>query len=370
MEALLALLAPEPPSSSSASSSDSSSSSPSSPPRSCRSSRSGGSTAPAERTIRWLKARRLGLVEVEGLLLAENRRYTPAHAWLDEERGGRLRVGLDDLAGHLVHGVTAVALPQPGSTLAAGRARRHGRLRRADGRHPGARDRDGRGRERARRESPDAPPILPVREGVALHGASGVGRVPQLPDRASTHERGSAATRRASRASSKASSASPRRTAANSSCRRRFSCPRKSGDRPFRPSSSPEPRASAARNPKAALPGRPFLSLSKSAARKKEIPPMRRSVSRPRARPRPPRCGQKPAPPRPRRRLPPPRPSGRRPPPFPRLPSRRSRASRASSRRRSTPPTTRTCASRRTAAARPGPPSRRRPSRRATASPS
>ena len=75
----------------------------------------------AERTIWWLKTRRLGLVEVEGLLLAENRRYAPAHTWLDEERGGRLRVGLDDLAGHLVHGVTAVALPQPGSTVAAGR---------------------------------------------------------------------------------------------------------------------------------------------------------------------------------------------------------------------------------------------------------
>jgi glycine cleavage system H protein len=75
----------------------------------------------AERTFMWLKARRLGLVEVEGLLLAEGRRYAPAHTWLDEKRGGHLRVGLDDLAGHLVHGVTAVALPLPGSTVAAGR---------------------------------------------------------------------------------------------------------------------------------------------------------------------------------------------------------------------------------------------------------
>ncbi|MEO8586883.1 MAG: glycine cleavage system protein H [Acidobacteriota bacterium] len=74
-----------------------------------------------ERTALWLKARRLGLVEVEGLVLAENRRYAPAHTWLDEQRGGRLRVGLDDLAGHLVHGVTAVTLPLPGSTVAAGR---------------------------------------------------------------------------------------------------------------------------------------------------------------------------------------------------------------------------------------------------------
>ncbi len=75
----------------------------------------------AERGLQWWKARRLGLTEVEGLVLAENRRYAPQHAWLNEESGGRLRVGLDDLAAHLVHGVTAVALPQVGSTLAAGR---------------------------------------------------------------------------------------------------------------------------------------------------------------------------------------------------------------------------------------------------------
>ena len=74
----------------------------------------------AELAVRWLKTRRLGLVEVEGLALAENRRYAPGHTWLGEERGGRLRVGLDDLAGHLVHGVTAVDLPLLGSTLAAG----------------------------------------------------------------------------------------------------------------------------------------------------------------------------------------------------------------------------------------------------------
>ncbi len=74
----------------------------------------------AERTIRRLRARRLGLVEIDGLVLAERRRYTPSHAWLDES-DGHLRVGLDGLAGHLLHGVTAVHLPPPGSVLAAGR---------------------------------------------------------------------------------------------------------------------------------------------------------------------------------------------------------------------------------------------------------
>jgi glycine cleavage system H protein len=75
----------------------------------------------AESAFRRLRARRLGLVEVDGLVLAERRRYTPSHAWLEEKRG-RLRVGLDGLAGHLLHGVTAIQLPQPGSMLAAGRA--------------------------------------------------------------------------------------------------------------------------------------------------------------------------------------------------------------------------------------------------------
>ena len=70
--------------------------------------------------FRRLRARRLGLVDVDGLVLAERRRYTPAHAWL-EETGGRLRVGLDGLAGHLLHGVTRVQLQQPGTMLATGR---------------------------------------------------------------------------------------------------------------------------------------------------------------------------------------------------------------------------------------------------------
>lgn len=74
-----------------------------------------------ERTIQRIRARRLGLVDVDGLVLAERRRYTPAHVWL-EETGGRLRVGLDGLAGHLLHGVTAIQLPKPGSMLAEGRA--------------------------------------------------------------------------------------------------------------------------------------------------------------------------------------------------------------------------------------------------------
>jgi glycine cleavage system H lipoate-binding protein len=75
----------------------------------------------AEGAVKWLRARRLGLVEIEGILFAASRRYAPTHAWLDERRGGNLRVGLDDLAGHLVDRVTAVDLPRIGSAVAAGR---------------------------------------------------------------------------------------------------------------------------------------------------------------------------------------------------------------------------------------------------------
>src|SRR6185369_13126413 len=47
------------------------------------------------------------------------RRYTPAHAWI-AKRLGELRVGLDDLALHVLHGVSKVELPMPGAKLVGG----------------------------------------------------------------------------------------------------------------------------------------------------------------------------------------------------------------------------------------------------------
>lgn len=69
---------------------------------------------------RWLRARQLGLVDVNGLELADARYYAPGHAWLSKRPGGRLRVGLDDLAQHLLPHATAVQLPRPGTPLAEG----------------------------------------------------------------------------------------------------------------------------------------------------------------------------------------------------------------------------------------------------------
>ena len=70
--------------------------------------------------FRWMRERQLGLVDVNGLELADARYYAPGHAWLSRRRGGRLRVGLDDLAQHLLPHATGVQLPRPGSPLAEG----------------------------------------------------------------------------------------------------------------------------------------------------------------------------------------------------------------------------------------------------------
>lgn len=66
-----------------------------------------------------LRDRRIGLVDVDGLELAEAHHYAPSHTWV--ARKGRLvRVGLDEIAGRLLHAPTSVALPRPGTVLAAG----------------------------------------------------------------------------------------------------------------------------------------------------------------------------------------------------------------------------------------------------------
>ncbi len=70
--------------------------------------------------LKRLREKWLGLETVDGLVLAGARRYSKEHAWLDEKRSGRLRVGLDDLASHVFHGVTSVELPSPGTRLMAG----------------------------------------------------------------------------------------------------------------------------------------------------------------------------------------------------------------------------------------------------------
>lgn len=70
----------------------------------------------------WQKARdrRIGLVDVDGLELAEAHHYAPGHLWIERRLRGTVRVGLDEIAGRLLHGPTSVKLPRPGTVLAAG----------------------------------------------------------------------------------------------------------------------------------------------------------------------------------------------------------------------------------------------------------
>jgi len=67
-----------------------------------------------------LRDRRIGLVDVGGLELAEAHHYAPGHTWLQRKARGTVRVGLDEIAGRLLHGPTSVSLPRPGTVLAAG----------------------------------------------------------------------------------------------------------------------------------------------------------------------------------------------------------------------------------------------------------
>lgn len=70
----------------------------------------------------WQKARdrAIGLVDVDGLELAEAHHYAPGHTWVARRANGTIRVGLDEIAGRLLHGPTSLRLPRPGTLLAAG----------------------------------------------------------------------------------------------------------------------------------------------------------------------------------------------------------------------------------------------------------
>lgn len=67
-----------------------------------------------------VKRRVLGLSRVGGLQWRPGVFYTPGHAWLQPLGAGRLRVGLDDLAQHVVSRITSVALPEVGRSFRAG----------------------------------------------------------------------------------------------------------------------------------------------------------------------------------------------------------------------------------------------------------
>jgi glycine cleavage system H protein len=67
-----------------------------------------------------MRDRRIGLVDVDGLELAEAHHYASGHTWVARRTRGTVRVGLDEIAGRILHGPTSVTLPKLGSVLVAG----------------------------------------------------------------------------------------------------------------------------------------------------------------------------------------------------------------------------------------------------------
>jgi glycine cleavage system H protein len=67
-----------------------------------------------------VRHRSLGLTRVDGLTWRAGVYFSPGHSWLQPREGGALRVGLDDLAQHVLARVTEVVLPEPGLMVRAG----------------------------------------------------------------------------------------------------------------------------------------------------------------------------------------------------------------------------------------------------------
>jgi glycine cleavage system H lipoate-binding protein len=68
------------------------------------------------------RARRhaMGLARVDGLVWRSGIYFAPGHAWLQMRDQGALRIGLDDLAQHVLARITEVILPDPGQVVRAG----------------------------------------------------------------------------------------------------------------------------------------------------------------------------------------------------------------------------------------------------------
>lgn len=68
------------------------------------------------------RARRhaMGLTRVDGLTWRPGVYFSPGHAWLQPREAGTLRIGLDDLAQHVLARISEVILPEPGRLLRVG----------------------------------------------------------------------------------------------------------------------------------------------------------------------------------------------------------------------------------------------------------
>jgi glycine cleavage system H lipoate-binding protein len=72
------------------------------------------------RLVGLARRRALGLTRVDGLMWRPGVSFSPGHAWLQLRDGGSLRVGLDDLAQHVLARISEVILPTPGQLVRAG----------------------------------------------------------------------------------------------------------------------------------------------------------------------------------------------------------------------------------------------------------
>jgi glycine cleavage system H protein len=72
------------------------------------------------RLVQRARRRALGLAMVDGLMWRAGVYYSNGHSWLQPREGGAIRVGLDDLAQHVLSRVSEVMLPEPGRLVRVG----------------------------------------------------------------------------------------------------------------------------------------------------------------------------------------------------------------------------------------------------------
>jgi glycine cleavage system H protein len=72
------------------------------------------------RLVARVRRHALGLTRVDGLMWRTGVYLSPGHSWLQPSEGSTLRVGLDDLAQHVLARISEVILPEPGQLVHAG----------------------------------------------------------------------------------------------------------------------------------------------------------------------------------------------------------------------------------------------------------
>jgi glycine cleavage system H protein len=72
------------------------------------------------RLVQHVRRQALGLTMVDGLMWRTGVYFSGGHSWLQAREGGILRVGLDDLAQHVLARVSEVMLPEVGRVVHAG----------------------------------------------------------------------------------------------------------------------------------------------------------------------------------------------------------------------------------------------------------